>query len=421
MDGKFLKTIKISTLYMVMLSGIAAVIGSGGGGGGDASWLFPLWVETDVVVADIDDDGLNDVVTLAGLSLSMSYDEGHVDVYHQTTRGSFTASTHVVGQYPWHLSVSDIDGDGLSDLLVTDVDLNNLWLLQHDTGSSGQFLAPQELVSGLNAYNAAVADFNNDAALDIALPDNRSGIKRVVMLYQDPLQPGKFLPPEDLVLPGTSSEVAAGDLNKDGLADLLVWLYLDPTGYVPNGVLAISFQQPDGSMGDFVTLAPQTGLNVDHLAIADYNGDGANDIFIFFTPFSSDYTAKLTVILQETEPGKFAAAPVDTPLAGIKGIDDAAAADLNDDGRPDFAVVGFFPEGSPSVVYSRLNLFLQSGNGAFSLADIYHMPIAVSRVTAGDIDGDSLNDLIVLGGRNEVLVMIQSHSAAGTFNPPKTL
>jgi hypothetical protein len=223
------------------------------------------------------------------------------------------------------------------------------------------------------------------------------------------------------MVPGSaSSNLATGDLNGDGLTDLLAWIYLERSDYTPNGVLGISFQQLGGVLSPMITFAPQTGLNVDYLSIADYDGDGANDIFVFFRPFSSDYTGKLTVVLQKSQPGTFAE-PVDTSLAGIRGIDDAVVADLNGDGRPDFAVVGFFPEGSPSTVKSRLNLFIQSGGGAFSLTSIYDIPISVSRVAAGDINGDGLNDLAVLGGENECMVLIQSHDVKGTFNSPKSL
>jgi hypothetical protein len=421
MRSKFCKTAGILVLLLVLISGIAAIIGSGGGGGGgDDSWLFPLWVSTDIVVSDIDEDGRNDVLTLTRLSKSMSGHEGHLNVYHQIADGTFSESDHILGEYPWQLTVRDVDDDRLPDLLVTDVDLNEVWLLLQDPLHDDEFLPPQQVASGLKAYNAAVADFNNDNISDIALVDNRSGSKRIVMLYQDPSQPGTFLPTEDVVLPGTSDNITTGDLNRDGLADLLVWIYLEPTGNIPNGMLAISLQQPDGSFGLFTTLAPQIGLNAKKIMITDYNDDGADDLFIFFTPFSAEYHAKFTVILQSPEPGTFIE-PIDTSLANIRGIDDAVVADLNDNGLPDFAVVGFFPEGSPSVVYSHLNLFLQSGGGTFKLADVYDMPISVSRVAAGDIDGDELNDLVVLGAENEVLVLLQSHTMIGTFNSPKPL
>ena len=413
------KILRYICISCVIVFGFISIIGTGGGG--DYSWLFPLWVETDVVVSDIDVDGRNDVLTLAMLSTSMSHDEGHLRVYRQIDQGGFSApSTYIIGEYPWQLVVSDIDGDTLPDLLVTEPDLRDVRLLLQDPDSNGQFLPPLQIASGMRAYETAVADFNNDSTSDIAIVDSRVGSNRIVMLYQDPVNQGMFLTAVDLMLPGSSSNIAAGDLDGDGLTDLLAWIYLASSGWTPNGVLAISLQQPNGTLGQITTLAPQTGLNVGLLSIADYNGDGANDLFVFFTPSSADYKAKLTVVLQESVPGTFAA-PVDTSLAGIRGIDDAVVADLNGDGRPDFAVVGFFPEGSPSKVKSRLNLFTQSGGGAFSLAGVYNMPISVSRVAAGDIDDDGLNDLIVLGSENQSMVLIQSHNMMGTFNPPNPL
>jgi hypothetical protein len=65
---------------------------------------------------------------------------------------------------------------------------------------------------------------------------------------------------------------------------LLAWIYLERSGYTPNGVLGISFQQPGGVLGPMTTLAPQTGLNAEYLSIADYNGDGANDLFVLVHP-----------------------------------------------------------------------------------------------------------------------------------------
>lgn len=98
--------------------------------------------------------------------------------------------------------------------------------------------------------------------------------------------------------------------------------------------------------------------------------------------------------------------------------DGGVVADLNGDSRPDFASVGFYPVGSPSTVYSSLNIFHQSGGGAFNLAATISLPISSSRVAAGDVNGDGLNDLVVLGHDNRVLVLLQSATAHGSFLAP---
>jgi hypothetical protein len=413
--GLMKKSIKI-----IFFSVMSLMAGCGGGGGGD-SGLFPLWVETDVVATDIDGDGLADVATLAQLSTSMSQREGRLVVYRQSSPGVFAPSdTYVVGTYPWKLAVGDIDGDGQPDLVVTDPDGHAVWLLLQDPDYKGKFLAPQLIASGTNIYEAAIGDLNSDGAPDIAIADRLTGSDQMMLLYQNPVQRGAFLPAVIFMLPGTPSNVTAGDLNSDGRDDLFTWVYLTSSGDTPNGELAISLQQSNRTLGPATPLAPQTGLNVGLLAIADYNGDGRNDLFAFFTPYSSDYNAKIAVLMQGSQPGIFSA-PVDTSLAGIEGIDDATFADLNGDGRPDAAVVGFFPVGSPSTVESRLNLFTQLGDGSFALKAVYDLPIAASRVAAGDIDGDGLNDLVVLGGNNQCLILIQSNSVPGTFKAPYQL
>jgi len=404
---------------MAFLSVVFIMVGCGGGG--DDSWLFPLWVETDVIATDIDKDSRADVITLAQLSTSMSNREGRLVVYRQTSPGVFAPpDTYVVGTYPWKLVAGDVDGDGLPDLVVTDPEARTVWLLLQNPGHKGTFFPPQQIVNGILAYEAIIADLNGDGLPDIAIANSLKGSNRVILLYQNPARHGTFLQTVDFTLPGSPFNLTAGDLNGDGRVDLFLWIYLASSGYTPNGELAISLQQSNETLGPVKTLAPMTGLNVGFLAMSDYNGDGRNDLFVFFTPFSSDYQAKITVLLQEQQPETFSA-PVDTSLAGIQGVDSAMVADLNGDGRPDVAVVGFFPMGSPSIVKSRLNLFTQSGGGAFTLAGIYDMPIAVSRVTACDIDGDGLNDLIVLGKDNQPLVLIQSQTMPGNFSGPRSL
>ncbi|MDQ1241048.1 MAG: repeat-containing protein, partial [Pseudomonadota bacterium] len=74
--------------------------GGGGGGGGSTDWLFPLWVPTDVAVADVDSDGHADILTLAQWAASQSQREGRLIVHLQSSPGSFTTTqTAIVGEY----------------------------------------------------------------------------------------------------------------------------------------------------------------------------------------------------------------------------------------------------------------------------------------------------------------------------------
>lgn len=378
--------------------------GGGGGGSGGGGDLYPLWVETDVAVADLDGDGRPDILTLAQYASSDKAREGRLIVHLQRTPGVFTTvQTAIVGVYPWRMAVADIDGDGALDVAVSDVDGDRgAWLLVQDRANRGQFLPAREIAAGFNGYDIAVADLNGDTLADIAVT---SSAARLAILYQDPLQPAAFQPAASITVQGTATTaVTTGDLDGDGRADLAMNVIQSASGGAVNSVTGISLQQGDGSMGPVTTLAPQQGINVTGMTIADYDGDGFADVFAYFTPSSTSYRSKMMVLLQGPVPGAFAA-PADTSMGDLKGEMDAVFADLDGDQRPDAAVVGFYPSGSPTEVKANLHRFTQSGAGHFALVSTTPLSIDASCVTAGDLDGDGRKELVVLADRDRFQVL----------------
>ena len=396
--------------------------GSGTGDGGDVDGLFPLTVPTDVAVVDLDGDGRADVLTLEQRSTSRVDREGRLLVYRQTSPGVFAApDVYQVGTYPWHWVVADVDGDGAPDAVITDPDAEEAWMLRQEAGNRGHFAAPVLLATGVHAYEAAVADLNGDGAVDIALPQGNTNPARVILLYQDSSSPGAFLPAEYVALPAPAWDAAAGDLDQDGHPDLVVSIRTAGGGATaPTVELAYLPQLPNGDLGAVRILASHTGLNVARMVVADYEGDGAQDLLVYFTPYSSTYRATLAVVRQAVLPGAFLPV-VNTTLGDTRGLDDAVFADLNRDARPDAAVAGFFPVGSPSKVQSRVNLFTQAGGGSFAMTTVHEMPVSVSRIAAGDVNGDGAIDLVAFAGEDGCQVMLQSPTAPGIFSGPRPL
>ena len=415
--------------------GLAAValtvlLAACGGGTGGLESLFPFWVLTDVLVADVDGDGRADIVTLAQLSTSLSHSEGRLLVRLQTAPGVFApAHTYLVGIYPWKLALGDVDGDGATDIVVADVGSTSssagraVWMLRQDAGNRGHFLAPQLLMADQQGdpYDVAVADVNGDGVPDIVIAAPMPPGRGATVLVQDPARRGTFLAPALLALPGDAVNIAVADVDGDGRDDLVFRMYLSQTNHVSSTALGVAYRQPGGALGPIVSLSPQAGINTDLLGVTDMNVDGVPDVVEFFTPSSTDFSAKLTVLRQSRPAGSFSV--VDTSLAGVKGLDGGAVADLDADGRPDFVAVGTYSVGSGCCIHLEhaLNILLQDASGAFTLASRVATPFSPHRVAAGDLNGDGLNDLAVLGAGNQVFVMLQSATAKGTFLSPRLL
>ena len=256
------------------------------------------------------------------------------------------------------------------------------------------------------------------AAPDLVFTSQLAGAVGATLLVQNAAERGSFLPPASLALPGNATAVTMGDLNGDGRNDILFRVSLSEANHITTSALGVLYQQGGGTLSPWEELpSAQSGINSQLLTVTDVNGDGVNDIVEYFTPQSTDYHALIATLIQGPAGNNFT--KMNSSLAGIWGIDGAVVVDLDGNGRPDFATVGTYPSQDP--VKSKLNILLQDGNGAFHLTQSLPVPINATRVTAGDLNADGLNDFILLGGENQVIVMLQSTTAPGTFMEPQFL
>lgn len=402
-----------------MLAALLGGCGGGGEGGGGESWLYPLWVPTDIAVTDIDGDGRADILTLAQYATSATQHEGRLALHRQQAGGTFAAGeTLVVGRYPWRFAIADVDGDGAPDVVVADVDANAVYLVRQDGSNRRHFLAPIQLASGMHAYDVVVGDLNGDGVPDLAVADAQRSAQRLVLLPQDPGARGSFLVPLDVALPGGSNALAAADLDGDGWVDLAAGYVVSASATDFDDHVAQLLRQPGGGLGPAQSLASAHALNLERLRIADHDGDGYPDIVAYLTASDASVVAELVAVRRL--PGGGTQTFV-TPLTGVDGTDDAAFGDFDGDGRLDAAVAGFYPEGSPSTVKSRLNLLLQAAGGTDSLASTHSLPAPVSRLAAGDVNGDGRLDLVMLADESQVLLALQSGSQPGSFLPVQVL
>jgi VCBS repeat protein len=226
---------------------------------------------TDVVLGDFNEDGNLDAIVS---------NPGDDDVVYLQGNGDGTFQPPVViyqntGSSPGGMAVADFNGDGHLDLAVALYDTNQVVVLQGN--GDGTFQPPAVYGTGINPSVIAVADFNGDGAPDMVISDN--GDNTVSELLNNNDGSGTFQPYTSITV-GTRTEmtgfVAAGDFNQDGAPDIAVTV---PNLSFPlETKLYYLLNKNDGS-GSFNNPVVTNGGDVPAgVAIGDFNQDGFPDI-----------------------------------------------------------------------------------------------------------------------------------------------
>lgn len=296
------------------------VTSSGGGitlnaGVGDGTFGAPTFIPSDnqiprdVVAADMDGDGLLDIVVGNAVG-SVRVRPGSVPGFVFDT-GFFATSGPADA-----IAVADLDGDGALDVLASSG--GGEWLPGAGDGTLG---AAVSLGLGLGFVPDVVADdVDGDGILDVVALDGATDAVVVAL----GLGGGLFAAPQAFGVGDGPTRVGVGDVDGDGAADLVV----ANGGIGTNGATVAVLRGLGG--GDF---APATfhGQNVgDGLALIDVDRDGHLDVV------TSDGFFGTVSVLFGAGDGSF---PQQSDHAGERRPDPVAAADLDGDGLPDLVAV----------------------------------------------------------------------------------
>lgn len=283
--------------------------------------------------------------------------------------GAQTPSFLLTPTYPGGdgMAVADFNHDGNLDIAVSRTQTGCTCVLFGN--GDGTFREGTQLYAPplYLAAPVATADFNGDGIPDIlATGTNGTETDSKLELYLGNGD-GTFKAPIFTDIGAAVGSVYVGDVNGDGKPDVLV---LDVQGTT----LFVFLGKGDGT---FTPAPPDTSIQTNSLVLGDFNGDGRTDI-AFSTPNGC------AVALSNGD-GTFQA-PIVTP-----NLVPLSAIDFNNDGKLDL-VGGTTYNGSPAVA-----IFLGNGNGTFQ-PPIDIIPTSATLAIAADLNGDGQLDLVVMDG-----------------------
>jgi hypothetical protein len=340
---------------------------------------FPVSLTGPVVVTDVNGDGRSDLLTLGtdGLSVRLGRGGGLFDP--PTT--FFAGLVGFPGPTPVSFAAGDFNGDGLPDIVVgSGVDptsglypvSSSVALLSGDgQGAFAQLPGFPVGTANTRIGQLTVRDINNDGHPDLLISRGEPSTSRISVYLSD--GGGGFLPPTDIRPPQSfyADAFTLGDVDGDGIPDLVL---LDNAGghiSVFPGTAAGGFSPP---------VVSNLGRSFSLRGSGDFNGDKRLDLLI-----SDDYfisSPGISVLLGNSAFG------FGSPIAvsGFVQPTALAVADFNHDGRADIVVAN---AGSKSV-----SVYLGDGTGRFGLPLTTALDAYPNRVVAGDFDGDENVDIV---------------------------
>lgn len=376
--------------------------------------------------------------------------------------GNFNVSLNSGDQFGASLAnLGDLDVDGIPDLAVgapyddeNGTDRGALWILFMDT--NGQVLTKLKIADGLNGFTvslndgdhfgnaaAAVGDLDGDGIPDVVVGapgDDDNGTDRgalwVLFLNRDGSVrsqqkisdvSGGFVASLNDNDQFGAAVANIGDLNGDGIPDLVVGAAQDDDGGGDRGAVYILFLNRDGTVNAQQKISSSEGNfggdlhNADNFGsavagVGDIDGDGVLDIAVgasgdddggsdrgavWILFMNRDGTVKNEQKISQLN-GQFDALLADgdhfgSSLANVgdlngDGIDEVAVgANLSDDGGPDRGAFYVLFLKKTGEVISSSRISQTDGNFPDSLTDGEQFGTAI--VGLGDLDGDGINDI----------------------------
>ena len=292
---------------------------------------------------------------------------------------------------PWLLQFVDIDLDGNLDVVSTDGDEPVVAIAFGD--GTGHFSTAPYLSSdcGFATRQAAVADLNGDGIPDIVatvLIDGSGPGCIAIFLGQGG---GQFAPAQEIDSGGINPfSIAVGDMNNDGIPDLVVVNTGNPEQGV-YGSLAVLLGKGDGTFRQPIIYSSGIYEFTDAI-VGDFNRDGKLDVAVVANGVNG-------VIVYPGKGNGALSSPKVYPAGEVPWF--VVTADFNGDGIPDLAV-GNYTNPKPCYV----SVILGNGDGSFQPPVHFRVGVSPLQLITADFNGDGKPDIATVNGGDSTISIL---------------